>query len=207
MRLIITGGLNRKYVGHRVVLPISAHIGWMRFKLLPVLKSLKFVPILLTILPVRKKSKAQVETFSVNKNTDYEEKQVQTEDYGAVLFKMTNGVHGVFHVSEMSAGRKCYFNFEIDGSKASLYWNQETADWMWMGYRDQDNHQVMRNPNLMAPEARPYTYLAAGHPEGWNDAMRNNVYSFYKYIAEGKQQGVKIHLILLISKKDTIFLN
>ncbi|MDR3644485.1 MAG: Gfo/Idh/MocA family oxidoreductase [Clostridia bacterium] len=138
------------------------------------------------VIPVRKKAKGQVETFSLNTNAEYEDKVVHTEDYGAVLFKMDNGVHGVFYVSQVSAGRKCWLNFEIDGEKSSVYWNQETADQMWMGYRDRNNQQVMRNPLLMTPEARQYTYLAAGHPEGWNDALRNNIYSFYKFIAEGK---------------------
>jgi predicted dehydrogenase len=70
-----------------------------------------------------------------------------------------------------------------------MYWNQETADWMWIGYRDKYNQQVMRNPNLMAKETRQYTSLPAGHPEGWNDAERNNIYSFYKYILDGKKLG------------------
>lgn len=144
---------------------------------------------LVTVFPIRKKPKGQVETFSINLNSEYEEKEVKTEDYGAVLFKMDSGVHGVFHVSEISAGRKVSLNFEIDGTKASMYWNQETADQMWMGFRDRDNCHIIRNPNLMTPEARQYTYLAAGHPEGWNDAMRNNAYSFYKYIADGKVMG------------------
>ncbi len=144
---------------------------------------------LLTAFPVRKKPKGQVETFAVNVNAEYEEKQVATEDYGAVLFKMDNGAHGVFHVSEISAGRKVFLNFEINGTDASLYWNQENADQMWVGYRNQDNRLVMRNPNLMHPQARPYTYLAAGHPEGWNDAMRNNVFAFYQFIREGRRIG------------------
>lgn len=141
------------------------------------------------VLPIRKKPKGQVETFSVNSNMEYEEKEIKTEDYGAVLFKMDNGMHGVFNTSEVSAGRKCFLNFEIDGTKASLYWNQEAADQMWMGFRDRDNSLVMRNPNLMTPQARQYTYLAGGHPEGWNDAMRNNVFSFYKFILDGKKAG------------------
>lgn len=141
---------------------------------------------LVTVIPIRKKSKTQVETFSVNVNFDYEDKEIKTEDYGAVLFKMDNGVHGVFYVSEVSAGRKCYLDFEIDGTIASMHWNQETADHMWMGFRDKDNCQVMRSPNLMSPEAKQYTYLAAGHPEGWNDALKNNVYSLYKFILDGK---------------------
>lgn len=144
---------------------------------------------LLTVFPVRKKPKGQVETFAINPNMEYEDREVKTEDYGAVLFKMDNGVHGVFYASEVSAGRKCYLNFEVNGTKASLYWNQENADHMWMGFRDRENCQIIRNPNLMTPEARGYTYLAAGHPEGWNDALKNNVYSFYKFIAEGRVPG------------------
>lgn len=144
---------------------------------------------LVTVIPVRKKPTKQVETFSLNTDVVYEDKQITTEDYGAVLFKMDNGVHGVFHASEVSAGRGCFLNFEIDGSKASLYWNQESADQMWMGFRDKDNLNIMRNPNNMYPESKQYSYLAKGHPEGWNDAMKNNVYSFYKYIADGKKMG------------------
>jgi predicted dehydrogenase len=78
----------------------------------------------------------------------------------------------------------------VDGSKASMYWNQETSDQMWMGFRDKDNSIVMRNPNLMTPEAKQYTYLAAGHPEGWNDAMKNNLQSFYTFIRDGKRPGI-----------------
>ena len=141
---------------------------------------------LFTAIPIRKKPKEVVETFGVSKSMEYEEIEVKTEDYGAVLFKMDNGVRGVFYVSQVSAGRKCYLNFEIDGTKSSIYWNQETPDYMWMGYRDKDNSIVMRNPNFMTPEARQYTYLAAGHPEGWNDALKNNIYSFYKFIIDGK---------------------
>jgi predicted dehydrogenase len=142
---------------------------------------------LVTVIPVRKKPKTQVETFSLNKNSEYEEKSIETEDYGAVLFKMENGTHGVFYVSEVSAGRGCWLNFEVDGSKASMYWNQETCDNMWMGSRDSDNSQIMRNPNNMSASAKQYTYLAKGHPEGWNDGFKNNIYSFYKYILDEKQ--------------------
>ena len=38
-----------------------------------------------------------------------------------------------------------------------------------MGFRDQDNHLVMRDPQNLSPEARALSYLAKGHPEGWND--------------------------------------
>jgi len=145
---------------------------------------------LVTVIPTRKKPNGQIETFAVNTNAEYTDKAIDTEDYGAVMFRMDNGVSGVFHVSQVSAGRKCHFNYEINGSEASLYWNQETADQMWMGFRDEANRLVMRDPKLIADQAQHYTSLPAGHPEGWNDAMKNNVYSFYKFIAEGKRIGV-----------------
>ena len=144
---------------------------------------------LTVIYKTRKKPKTRFETFAVITDAEYEEIKVDTEDYGAVLFKTQNGISGVFYVSEISAGRKCYLNLEINGTDASIHWNQETADWMWIGYKDKYNQQVMRNPNLMADEVRKYSSLAAGHPEGWNDAERNNIYSFYKYILDGKKLG------------------
>lgn len=142
-----------------------------------------------TVLPIRKKPKSQVETFSTNTNVEYENREINTEDYGAVLFKMDNGIRGVYYVSQVSAGRKCYLNFEINGTKASMQWNQETPDRMWMGFRDDNNCEIMRNPGLMTEKAREYTSLPAGHPEGWNDALKGNIYSFYKYIAESKVIG------------------
>ncbi len=140
-------------------------------------------------LPTRKKPTTQVETFAVNANVEYEEKRVETEDYAGVLIKFENGASGVFQCSEISAGRKCFIDIEVDGSEASLHWNHEIGDRMWKGNRNTHNEEVMRNPNLMSPQARPYSYLAAGHPEGWNDAFKNSIEAFYRYIRDGKKHG------------------
>ncbi|MBE6885552.1 MAG: Gfo/Idh/MocA family oxidoreductase [Ruminococcaceae bacterium] len=140
---------------------------------------------LAAMIPVRKKPKKQVGTFTSNVAAEYEEVEIKNEDYGAVMFHTDKGARGVFYVSELCAGRGCYFNFEVDGSKASLKWNQEENDRLWIGMRDGDNRTIIRDPNYISPEAKPYTALAMGHPEGWNDAFKGNIYSFYKYIADG----------------------
>ena len=101
------------------------------------------------------------------------------------MFKTDKGATGVFHVSEVAAGHGCYLGFEINGSKESYAWNQEQNDRMWIGRRGGNNGIVIRDPNTISPEAKPYTALAMGHPEGWNDAFKGNIYSFYKYIADG----------------------
>jgi predicted dehydrogenase len=144
---------------------------------------------LVTVFPVRKKPKEQVETFSSSENTEYEEKKVVTEDYGAVMFKMDNGASGVFYVSEVSAGYGCGFTIEIDGTKCAVRWNQEEGDRMWVGYRDRDNCLALRNPGMLDKSVLPFTHLAKGHPEGWNDAETATIFAFYDFIRSGKKIG------------------
>ena len=140
-------------------------------------------------LPKRKKPTTQVETFTVNTNVEYEEKVITTEDYAAVLLKFANGASGVFNCSEISAGRKNFINIEVDGSLASFQWQQEQSDRMWKGNRNSNNEEIIRNSNLLTPEARKYSFLAAGHPEGWNDAFKNNLTAFYTFIRDGRKLG------------------
>ncbi len=138
-----------------------------------------------TVIPVRKKPTKANLTFTSAVPTDFEEVKVENEDYGAVMFKTDKGARGVFCASELCAGHGCYLNFEINGSKASFGWNQEQNDRLWMGMRDDDNRYIIRNPNAMSPEAKAFTGLAKGHPEGWNDAFKGNIWSFYQFIADG----------------------
>lgn len=137
---------------------------------------------LVTIMPKRKKPLVQAATFAVNESREFEKIDITTEDFGSVLFKMDTGVSGVFYVSQVSAGRGCFLNFEIDGSESSLYWNQEKPNQVWMGNKERPNCELDRNPVSLSREAQSKTRLAKGHPEGWNDALYNNISSFYQYI-------------------------
>lgn len=148
-----------------------------------------------TVIPVRKKPAKQQETFKDAVSDDYIEVPIKNEEYAAVLFKTDKGATGVFHVTEAAAGHGCDFSFEINGSLLSYGWNQEQNDRMWIGRRGGDNSVVIRNPNLISDETKPYTNLAMGHPEGWNDAFKGNFYAFYKYLYDGKQ-GERIYSTL-----------
>ena len=143
---------------------------------------------LVTVIPTRKKPLKQLETFTSHKSDAYELKEIENEEYGAVMFRLDNGACGVYHVSEVAAGHGCYFNFEINGTACSMRWNQEENDRLWIGRRDGDNSLIIRDPNNMSPEVRRFTSLAMGHPEGWNDAFKGNIESFYRYLASDKQE-------------------
>lgn len=140
-----------------------------------------------TIIPIRKKSK-NIETFREDRDlTDYEEIPVQSEDWGVVLIRLENGASGVFYVSQVCAGRKCYFNIEINGSAKSFYWNQEEGDRMWIGYRSQPNVYLMRDPNQIDPKCREYTLAPGGHPEGWLDSIKNSLLAYYRSVLDTKK--------------------
>lgn len=142
-----------------------------------------------TVHPTRKKPQKTNGTFTkTDLSQGFEEVNIDTEDYAGVLVRFANGAKGAFECSQVSAGRKCFIDIEVDGTKGSFHWNHETPDRMWKGSRDTQNEQIMRNPLLIPDDVKRYTSLGAGHSEGWNDAFKNGIDAFYKFIASRKRQ-------------------
>jgi predicted dehydrogenase len=132
----------------------------------------------------RKKPKGSIETFA-NKLMgpgDFEEVPVDTEDFGAVVFRMGNRTRGCMSASQVSAGRKNGLSIEIYGSKASVAWAQERPDELWMGHRDTPNGIFIKDPSLLRPEARSYADLPGGHSEGYDDTFKQTFRRFYASI-------------------------
>jgi predicted dehydrogenase len=133
----------------------------------------------------RKKPKHSVETFA-NKLAgpdDYEEIQVETEDFGAVVFRMGSHTRGAMTASQISAGRKNRFSIEIYGTKASVAWDQERPDELWSGRRNEANQIFIKDPALLQTEARTYADLPGGHSEGYDDTFKQVFRRFYRSIA------------------------
>jgi predicted dehydrogenase len=140
---------------------------------------------LATIIPVRHKPRGHVESFSSAKNVATDEIPIETDDYASVLVHFEHGIHGVFTVSQVSPGRKCALNFEIDGSEGSLSWNAEDPNTLWIGRRNEPNGKLIKDPSLLKPEARPYAAYPGGHAEGYPDTFVQLFHDFYNYIAAG----------------------
>jgi predicted dehydrogenase len=138
-----------------------------------------------TFHPTRKKPKHSVETFA-NKlmgPEDYVETPVETEDFGAVVFRMGPRTRGSMSASQVSAGRKNNFRMEIYGSKSSVTWDQERPDELWVGHRDTGNSVFIKDPSLLLPGARSYADLPGGHSEGYDDTFKQLFRRFYGSIA------------------------
>lgn len=140
---------------------------------------------LATIVPVRKKPRGHVESFSSAKNVPTDEMPITTDDYASVLIHLRHGAKGVFTVSQVSAGRKCKLHFEINGSEGSLSWNAEEPNSLWIGHRNQPNEILIKDPSLLSPAARPYAAYPGGHAEGYPDTFVRLFHDFYKYVDAG----------------------
>ena len=140
-----------------------------------------------TFLPIRKKPAKPQETFSGKLLTpvDYIDEPIHTEDYATIILHYENGVRGVLTVSQVSSGRKNRLFFEINGAKASLAWDSERPNEAWIGHRTEPNQSLMKDPALLAPEARAVTSYPGGHNEGFPDTFKQLYAKVYAYILAG----------------------
>jgi predicted dehydrogenase len=144
---------------------------------------------LVTVHNKRKKPAVKIETFKGKESgvsSDYDEISIDTEDAGSVLVQFESGAQGVFTVSQVSAGRKNCFWFEVDGSKKAISWNQEEPNQLWIGHREKGNEIIIKDPSLLYEEARRYAHYPGGHPEGYPDGPKNLFRNVYDFIREEK---------------------
>src|SRR5579862_3722969 len=139
-----------------------------------------------TFHKTRKRPKGAIETFAGKTLSpeDYDEVPIDTEDFGAVVFRMGDRARGAFTASQVNAGRKNGLSIEIYGSEASVAWNQERPDELWIGHRNTPNQIIIKDPSLMLPAARPFADLPGGHSEGYDDTFKQVFRRFYASIAE-----------------------
>ncbi|MEO8398549.1 MAG: Gfo/Idh/MocA family oxidoreductase, partial [Ignavibacteriaceae bacterium] len=143
---------------------------------------------LVTIHKTRIKPAVVVQTFKEKeqKNIKGNEIKINTEDAGSILLRFENGARGVFTVSQVSAGRKNYFSFEVDGSKKSFSWNQENPNELWIGHREKPNEILIKDPSLINKNSKKYASYPGGHPEGYPDGFKNLFNNFYQFIRDEK---------------------
>jgi predicted dehydrogenase len=141
---------------------------------------------LATFHKTRKKPKVAVQTFAGKKlkPNDYEDVAITTDDWGAVMLRLGDRARGAFTVSQVAAGCKNKFAFEIYGTKAGVQWNQEEPDRLWIGHRNTPNQLIVKDGSLLHPKAAAYAELPGGHSEGYDDSHKALYKRFYQKIAD-----------------------
>jgi predicted dehydrogenase len=139
-----------------------------------------------TFHKTRKRPTVAVQTFAgkLLKPEDYEEVPIDTDDFGSVLVRLGDRARGCFTVSQMSAGRKNRFSFEIFGTKCGVGWDQERPDELWIGHRNTPNQILLKDPSLLLPKAAGFADLPGGHSEGYDDTHKQICKRFYAKVAD-----------------------
>lgn len=142
---------------------------------------------LATFIPRRVRPAQQVETFAgkLVSNVAGDEIEIRTEDSAAILLRFNSGARGTLLVSQINAGRKNDFWWEINGSKSSLHWRQETPNELWIGQRSEPNQLLLKDPALMRAESREFAAFPGGHAEGYPDTFKQLFKTVHAYIDEG----------------------
>jgi predicted dehydrogenase len=111
-----------------------------------------------------------------------EEVEVHSEDAATILFRFEGGARGAAVISQVSPGRKNAFNLELAGSRATLDWDQEDSERLWVRDRN-EARLLLRRPEDGPAPGPGIPSLPAGHPEGWAEALRDLLRPFYAAIA------------------------
>lgn len=96
--------------------------------------------------------------------------QVLTEDLATAQFTTKDGVLGTVVVSQVAAGRKNRLYLEVSGTEASLGFDQEDPERLWVGRRD-ESRLLVRDPETLGEQAQRISRLPAGHAQGYQDAF------------------------------------
>jgi predicted dehydrogenase len=141
-----------------------------------------------TTIPKRKKPRGSREAFQTGGSGEaFDLVDIQVEDLASVLVRFDNGAKGSFSVGQVCAGHKNDLVLEICGPKGSIRWRQEDQNELWLGFRDQANQILQKDPSLLDEGARGYAHLPGGHQEAWADAFCNLMRDIYGFIAAGKK--------------------
>jgi len=106
-----------------------------------------------------------------------------------MIFRTDKGAQGSLVLSQVSAGRKNKLWFSFESPEESFVFDQEAPDSLWVGGL-KSNQIVMRGTAAEATEAKPYSFLPAGHNQGFQDCFNAFVTDSYRAIGGEKVDGL-----------------
>ena len=97
------------------------------------------------------------------------------DDYGQAVIRFAGGATGSVIYSQVTHGRLNDLSIEIDGTRASLAWRQESPNQLVVRALGQPTQIYERNPNAAysTAAAKAACRLPGGHPEAFFEAFAN----------------------------------
>jgi len=131
--------------------------------------------------------------LNASTRTVYEQRamnvDIATEDLAAVVVELASGAVGTLLVSQVAPGHKNALSIELSGTDASLRFEQERPEQLWVGRSDSATI-VDRDAARLAPDAARLSLVPAGHPMGYQDAFNAFVADAYAAIGGASPDGL-----------------
>jgi predicted dehydrogenase len=156
---------------------------------------------------------AKLKTAIPERIVDGTAQAVTTEDAAMIMFETDRGAVGTLVTSQITQGRKNRLWFSIDAAEASLSFDQELPETVWMGRRD-GVELLQRGASLLSADAGRLSVVPAGHPQGFQDCFNGLVADVYSAIngepapglptfADGHRAAVLTVAVLASAKSGT----
>lgn len=103
------------------------------------------------------------------------------DDDASILLRLQKGAKGVMAVSKIATGEENGVRVRVYGDKASLYWNQESPNYLSVKYPFAPERIYKRNAPYvadMSDTASRLSRIPAGHHEGFIEAFANHYREF-----------------------------
>jgi predicted dehydrogenase len=104
------------------------------------------------------------------------------DDHAGCLFRFAGGALGTLVSSQVSPGAKNSLRIRFDGTIASLSWDQERPEELWLGRPARPTELLHKYPDQLREPARARAHLPAGQLEGWNTTFVNLFSAVYRTI-------------------------
>lgn len=118
-----------------------------------------------------------------------EQSTIDTEDGATMIFRTDKGAQGSLVLSQVSAGRKNKLWFSFESPTESFVFDQEAPETLWVGGLA-SNQVVSRGVAEESDQAKRYSFLPAGHPQGYQDCFNAFVGDTYQAISGTSVEGV-----------------
>lgn len=122
-----------------------------------------------TDLPIRKMMQAG----------EKKDVEVDTEDTSYIMLRFENGAIGNAVFSQVFQGKKNQTTIRVSGAEVSAEWDSESIGDLRLGYRNEANRLLTKDPALAHPDTAPIISYAGGHVEGFPDAFKQNFVAIY----------------------------
>ena len=107
------------------------------------------------------------------------------EDAATVLLETAGGAIGTMLVSQVSPGRRNHLHVECAFEHASLRFEEQAPEMLWLGRRA-GGETIWRDPNQLRPSAARISAVPAGHPLGYAEGFDAFVGDTYAAIRTGE---------------------